>query len=367
MNTESPAPDAPNMMAMILEQLTALQITLASQEARHHDEMEALRRDLTSQITSATSTPLTQNTPAENTTAPDPSLSGTGSMPARPTPNRTINQEQNSHRHHERSERLPDPPMFTGKRKELPLFLTRLRFKLEGNADRYPTPRSALIYAHSRLERDPATIVDSMIHHDIHTVEQLVSFLKATYDDPNKELSAWSKLDSLKQGKRAFLSHFAEFRRLVADTDLNENAQISYLRRTLSDDLRRAMVGVPVPNNLNDYANLISLYDNDLRYLPRSTQRTHTTSRYPEAMEIDASNYAPAGSKEREERRKKGLCYKCGKHGHISRDCLVPLPQTRSNSIPATRRRGSTASSTSSTVSISRPSIRSSSRKAIKD
>jgi hypothetical protein len=50
-------------------------------------------------------------------------------------------------------------------------------------------------------------------------------FLQATYSDLNKELLAWSKLDNLKQGrKRTFLSYFAEFRQLIADTGLNEAA-----------------------------------------------------------------------------------------------------------------------------------------------
>lgn len=196
----------------------------------------------------------------------------------------------------------------------------------------------------------------------------MLGFLKATYGDPNKELSAWSRLDAIKQGKKSFLSHFAEFRRLVADTDLNESAQISYLRRTLSDDLRRAMVGVPVPHTLNEYANLISTYDNDLRYLPtrNSHQRTYaaaatvTATRYPDAMEIDTSNYAPVGSAEREKRIRENRCFKCNSKNHFSRHCSVPMP-IRSSSVPRSpapaqsrTRRGSSVSSASSSKSRGR-------------
>jgi hypothetical protein len=46
---------------------------------------------------------------------------------------------------------------------------------------------------------------------DITTVEQLVQFLEATYSNPNRELTAWSCLDNLKQGKKNFLSYFADF------------------------------------------------------------------------------------------------------------------------------------------------------------
>ena len=286
---------------------------LANQDSRHQADIESLREELQSQ--------------RQNKTKP----SRPGSI-HETTPPTLLKEGQTLHR----TERLPDPPMFNGKRKDLTLFITKLRFKLEGNADRYPDERSKIIYAHSRLERDPATLIDPMMDKDIHSVEQLLAFLKATYDDPNKELSAWSKLDALKQGKKGFLSHFAEFRRLVADTELNESAQISHLRRTLSDELRRAMVGVLVPHNLNNYANLIAQYDNDLRYLPsRPTQRpTHVAAvrRDPDAMEIDASKYAPAGSAEREKRIKEGRCFKCNSKNHISRNCSVPLPAVRSNS-----------------------------------
>lgn len=52
-------------------------------------------------------------------------------------------------------------------------------------------------------------------------------FLQATYRDPNRELTALSKLSSLKQGKRSFTSYFAEFRRLAANTSLNDVGLVS--------------------------------------------------------------------------------------------------------------------------------------------
>ena len=296
-------------MQQILQQLSVISATLVNQETRHHEEMKALRQELEAfKVNSGPPSPPRQKTPRP---------------PTPPTP----------HASH-RTERLPDPPMFTGKRKDLPLFLTKLRFKLRGNADRYPDEESKLIYAHSRLEHDPATLVDPLINSDITTAEGLMLFLQSTYGDPNKELSAWNKLDNLKQGKKkTFLAHFAEFRRLMADTGLNESAQISQLRRSLSDELRHAMVGVKIPQDLNEYANLISLYDNDLRYLPdQNSHRYHTQTRDPDAMEIDTAKYAPLGSTERQKRIKDGSCFKCGKKGHISRDCSVPLPQIRARS-----------------------------------
>ena len=350
------APTNADPLQQILQQLSAITTTLANQETRHHEEMHQLRQEL--EILKASSAP-EPTTSLASQTPPSPVTPPTPAQPCTPAPLR--------------SERLPDPPTFTGKRKDLPLFITKLRYKLRGNADRYPDEQAKLIYAHSRLERDPATLVDPLMDSDIKNVDQLILFLQATYGDPNKELSAWSRLDSLKQGKKSFVSHFAEFRRLIADTGLNEAAQINQLRRSLSDELRQAMVGVEIPSQLNDYANKIALYDNDLRYLPTKRSYRHEAPRRenhhrdPDAMEIDTTNYAPLGSAERQKRIKDGSCFKCGKKGHISRDCSVPLPQIRARSsspktnaapIRQNRRRRQTSTSTASTLSQESRSMR---------
>jgi hypothetical protein len=39
------------------------------------------------------------------------------------------------------------------------------------------------------------------------------------------------------------------------------------LKRSFFDDLRRAIIKVRIPDSINEYVNLIIVYDNDLRYL----------------------------------------------------------------------------------------------------
>jgi hypothetical protein len=96
------------------------------------------------------------------------------------------------------TDRLPDPPLFNGQRKDLPAFVRKLRYKLEGNADRYPNERSRLLYAYSRLEKDAVALINPLMDKNVHTVDQLVTFLKATYGDLNKELTALSRLSGLR-------------------------------------------------------------------------------------------------------------------------------------------------------------------------
>lgn len=335
-NTES------DPMQLILAELTAIKQSIAQQEERHQDELAELRKDFEERMAalkqSAPSTPRIVVETEGSSVPIDTQRSGSGSSRLL-TPPTTVTTAPTVIK----SDRLPDPPAFNGKRKDLSAFLRKLRYKLEGNADRFPTERSRLLYAHSRLDRDVVSLIDSLMDKDICTVDQFIGFLEATYGDPNKEMTALSKLSTLKQGKRGFTAHFAEFRRLAADTSLNEIGLIASLRNSLSPDLQRAMVGESLPSDLNSYANLISTYDNNMQFLPAPvptpyrTRTAQASRRDPDAMEID-SNYAPAGSKEREDRIKRGLCFKCGKHGHISRDCSIPLPRTRLSSVPASSR-----------------------------
>ncbi|OCK72992.1 hypothetical protein K432DRAFT_314103, partial [Lepidopterella palustris CBS 459.81] len=88
------------------------------------------------------------------------------------------------------SDRLPDPPIFTRKQKNLPTFLTKLQYKLKGNTNQYLTKRARLLYAHLRLEGDVIILVNPLMDRDIYT--------------------------------KSFFIHFAKFRKLAADTRLNK-------------------------------------------------------------------------------------------------------------------------------------------------
>ena len=84
---------------------------------------------------------------------------------------------------------------------------------------------------------------------------------------------------------------------------------IASLRNSLSYKLQRAIVREALPSDLNDYANLISTYNNNLCFLPDRPRRYPVT--HPNAIEIDALAYAPASSSERQKRIKEGRCFKC--------------------------------------------------------
>ncbi|KAI1515746.1 hypothetical protein Ptr86124_005747 [Pyrenophora tritici-repentis] len=136
MTTEEPN----SALQLILEQIAGLTDTLAKQEARYYKEMAAMRKDFEERLNIVTQLARTL-------------LKATfAKTKEEPAPEDTLN----------------------GKKKDLLLFLTKLRYKLKGNADRFPTKESQLIYAHSRLEHDLATLIDPLIGKDIVTVDQLI-------------------------------------------------------------------------------------------------------------------------------------------------------------------------------------------------
>jgi hypothetical protein len=51
--------------------------------------------------------------------------------------------------------KMPDPPMFTGERKDVLPFLAKCRLKFEGQPSMFPTERTKVMYAGSRLEGPP--------------------------------------------------------------------------------------------------------------------------------------------------------------------------------------------------------------------
>ena len=206
------APTASDLLAIlqqVQDQMKAMQeaftASLATQEARFQTELARTREEL---LTQAPTPPV----PAPISTPPliQEPVTPVSSAPQPIARSPTL------------SDRLPDPPAFTGSRKSLLPFLSKLQYKLEGNADRFPTPRLQFLYAYSRIEGDAASVVRPLMDKDISSLTQLINFLEATYGDPNRKASAQAKLAALRQGKRSFVSHFIEFRRLVADSDLNE-------------------------------------------------------------------------------------------------------------------------------------------------
>ena len=161
MGTEPPPMNPSDLSAafqMIMNELSQLRSAVSAQDER----LETLRAEL--------HTPLPSTINTSNPELP-------ASLPAPPLPPTQLT----------KSERLPDPEKFTGKRNELRPFLAQLKNKLEGNADRYPSERERLRYGLSRVAGDAALTVKPF---NPTSLAALVEILEASYGDPNRQATA---------------------------------------------------------------------------------------------------------------------------------------------------------------------------------
>jgi Retrotransposon gag protein len=286
-----------------------------------------------------------------------------------------------------KSERLPDPPMYAGGRRDLRQFITKLRIKLEGNADRFPTEQNRLYYAVGRLEKGAGATADPFIRNKtITTVNQLISLLERTYDNPDRIATAMRQLSTLRQGNREFTVFYAKFQELISELDYSEAAKVAALQQAVSPRLLDHLMNEKLPSDVNTFAQKLNTIDENLRYRQRRPDENWTTvtqkksstynSRHdsrptkaqdPEPMDIDESRgrYAPMGSKEREKRTKEGRCFGCGSSKHLHRECPT-MPYSRvqeeRNLRSSSRGRRSRTSSLSSTRSRSNHSSKHSSK-----
>lgn len=298
-------------LSMILNELNILRNQVSSQDER--------LRQITLRVED-----LSRPGPT-TTSAPNPAPLTPQTIPTQPT----------------KSERLPDPEKFTGKRNELRPFLAQLKNKLEGNADRYPTEQERLRYALSRVAGDAAITIEPFAP---TTVAALVETLEASYGDPNRQATAQQRINRMTQGDLSFPVYFARFHQYSKQTGWNDAAQINHLVESLNPELKRTLIGVTLPARLEDCANLINRHWNDLlRLQSRTSYRTgnpmaassptrpstQVRKKDPEAMDLDigTQGYAPKNSAERQKRAREGRCFKCGSKTHLSPACSVPIPR----------------------------------------
>ena len=141
--------------------------------------------------------------------------------------------------------------MFSGDRKKLRLFVIKLRDKLVENADRYPTETKKIRYRISRFKKNAACIINPFYRNGtFNSFKRFIIFFERIYDDANREHTAATKFENLRQKNREFISFYSEFLGFVGKLDWNESAKIAALRRTLLNKIRTQLIKKDLPKNL---------------------------------------------------------------------------------------------------------------------
>ena len=295
-----------------------------------------------------------------------------------------FNQAVLSHkRSHQQEPKIPDPPMFSGERKDLLPFLTKCQIKFDGQPSRFPDEKAKILYTGSRLEGPAFSWFQPLIApipegSTKPAPPELASFkvfsdaLTVIYGDPNLEATAEREIRRLHQTGFA-AEYAAKFESKKQYLKWNDEAFRDQFYLNLKEEIKDEIAPVGKPKTYLEMKTLAIRLDTRLfeRRLERPTRTpparpatrpfawsTPSASSTPAPapvpspapapklsaspsgglrvpaqtadgtvpMELDSSGMWHLTENEKARRRALGLCPYCGERGHSLSNCPVAPP-----------------------------------------
>jgi hypothetical protein len=135
---------------------------------------------------------------------------------------------------------LPHPPKYSGDRKELPNFISKVHSKLAGENRHFSDNQHKLRYVYSYHKGNTQNQIQPYIQTDkisLDDIEVLIKILEATFGNRDEVGMASGELDCLIQGNCEFSIYYAEFQCLMAILDYDSKAKKATLKRGGSKEL----------------------------------------------------------------------------------------------------------------------------------
>jgi hypothetical protein len=272
--------------------------------------------------------------------------------------------------------KLNQPKPFDGKRGDLDEFIQDIQLYLTINDDVYDSDKKKIAYALSFMsEGDAKSWKGQFLRNattpagiDLGIWKQFLIDLKAAFQPYDASGDALEELTTLKMGNTSIEDHIAKYKILLARSGVLDTSPsaIDYFRKTLNIPLQRKLLELPTPpTNLKEWYDWAARLDNNFRKMQRIFGRGQTTAnkgkeeprrrwnfqrKDPNAMDVDiiTTTMNAMTVEEREKFMKEGLCFRCRKPGHISRDCplkkgnvqILARPTTAATSIPPKKMKG---------------------------
>jgi hypothetical protein len=252
--------------------------------------------------------------------------------------------------------RLPNPEKFDGTDLALyPQFEGLLRAKLEIDATAIGGEREKVWYGFGRLSGDAAGRIFPWMGYAQRegqlTVDGLFKQMGTAFRDPRHQQKALSQLNKIKQGARPFNEFLNEFNRLILEAEGWGWADVikkGYLKAAIATALVRGTVGMKEEQSYEEYCSQLRMVSDQLAEVKELSARgdwwrqksgghsSEAVQAPADSMEWEATTAtatAPmmkkesrwASREEIERRRKQGLCLRCGRDGHMVRDCHAKL------------------------------------------
>lgn len=271
--------------------------------------------------------------------------------------------------------RMPKPESYDDTDRTLfPQFLALLTAKLTFDHNVWDSEAERVWYAFGCLTGKASTRILPWITtycEDVNefTAKKLFEHLRTSFEDKATKAKAISKLSYMKQGQREFGEHLSEFEQTLLEAGVSgydDSVKISWLRNSLSMDLRKGSVTVDDDNGYNDYCQKLRKIAHRMEeneklssrirgggnswFNPgnfanaRGQRQSNTVVDKGDPMDIDSGNRTTYNIRVAkwveksvlDNRRKAGECMRCGGGDHLIRNCpFAPprRPNTKVNSV----------------------------------
>jgi transposase InsO family protein len=267
--------------------------------------------------------------------------------------------------------RLPKAECFEGNRTKLRGFLTQMDMHMDMNKSKLPTEASRVIFVSTYLRgqawdwfephirdyygkpKEAWSMTTTDIFDDYANFRQ---HLENTFGDIDAARTAERKLQRIRQNHSAS-AYASEFLQIISYLDLPDRAYIPYFEAGLKSDVKDELARIDRPSTLDQLIKVAVKIDNRNSERRRERQemdqwkkgKSHGFNRYnsgrrdyhrpardsdpygPKPMELDATR------EEQDERKKKNLCFNCGKPGHRARECKQKKSYDKRPQLRATR------------------------------
>ena len=157
--------------------------------------------------------------------------------------------------------------------------------------------------------------------------QTIIDQLTRVYDNPNKVQDAEERMMAIRQGEDSLSQYLAKFERVRYEARANtwpDHLVISVFRKGLSAKLRdRQSQQHSPPTTYSAYVQLVQQLASHSSY---NTSTSHNQSHHPPGttpMDIGNVNTISTTLEQRSERRRAGLCVRCGQPGHWVKDCQI--------------------------------------------
>jgi hypothetical protein len=232
---------------------------------------------------------------------------------------------------------------FSGKRGAWPAWKLEARMKLKVDGPAIGSDANQFAYLYSSLDEKEKSLVATYVEAHINkepSGSKFLEYLETIFGNPNAKEQAAAKLRSMHQTpKEAFSSFLPKFELVLAEAGGSEwpdSAKINSLKGAINAELRKILIGnLFLPKTYHEFTAALRTIDSQMASERALTKGTSHEPAETSTEETDTMEWEPArgtvgnlrarwaSEEEMNRRRRKGLCFRCGKPGHMVSKCSL--------------------------------------------